>query len=472
MSNNILDKKYLKGLSKNELIRLLIERDTAQMEKINRLESLIQSLQSEIQSLKKDSSNSSKPPSSDMNKPGRNQSLREKSQKKSGGQFGHKGFGREQTEQPDRIVVCHPDVCHGCGHDLSETEGMIASKRQEADIPPIKLEITEYRQHSVVCPNCRKINLGQYPTHITAPVQFGVNIKSFIAYLNIKHKIPYERLALMFDDMLNVQISQGSIENTLDHLKTMCQPLHQKILATIKTGRWIGSDETGIHVDGKKWWLWVWQNLSGSFYTASASRGTQAAKENFGQDYQGTLIHDCWSAQLNTMAVSGHQLCHPHLIRDLNYLIEAYHSKWCYEMKQLLLASEKARDRIWRNDFDEKIRNRVMAQYQLKLSNLIIQPMSKKKEIATIQKRFKKHQDKILFFMESADVPFHNNFSEQAIRNAKIHQKISGGFRSTAGAERHAVILSVIETCRKQNLNVLDSLKQIYLGKFVFGVPE
>jgi len=303
-------------------------------------------------------------------------------------------------------------------------------------------------------------------------MQFGVNIKSFIVYLNIKHKIPYERLALMFDDMLNVQISQGSIENTLDHFKTKCQPLYQKILTTIKTGRWIGSDETGIHVDGKKWWLWVWQNLSGSFYVASTGRGTKTAEEHFGQDYQGTLIHDCWSAQLNTAAVSGHQLCHPHLIRDLNYLIETYHSRLCYQIKLLLPASEKARDRIWKNNFDKKIRNRVITQYQLELSNLIVQPLSKKKEIATIQKRFKKHQDKILFFMESADIPFHNNFSEQAIRNAKIHQKISGGFRSPAGAERHAIILSVIETCKKQNLNILDSLKQIYLGRFVFEVPE
>ena len=80
MNNNILDKKYLKGLSKNELIRLLIERDTIQTEKINQLESLVQSLQSlvqtlqlEIQSLKKDSSNSSKPPSSDMNRSQKNQ---------------------------------------------------------------------------------------------------------------------------------------------------------------------------------------------------------------------------------------------------------------------------------------------------------------------------------------------------------------------------------------------------------------
>lgn len=429
---------------------------------------LIKKLELEIQALKKDSSNSSKPPSSDLNKPKKNQSLREKSGKKSGGQNGHQGNGREQVDHPDKVVVCSPQSCHGCGHDLSNTAGTIISKRQETDIPPIELEITEYQQQRIVCPHCHQKNLGQYPDQITAPMQFGVNIKSFITYLNIKHKIPYERLTEIFQDMLNVQISQGSVENTLEHFKIKCQPLHQQILTIIKTSKWTGSDETGIYVDGQKWWLWVWQNVLGSYYAVSSSRGKQAVEEYFGS-YQGILIHDCWSAQLNTTTLLGHQLCHPHLIRDLNYLIETYHSKWCYQIKRLLISSKKARDKIWKNGFNENIRNQVIAKYQLRLSSLLGQQLSNQKEVTTIQKRFKKHQTKILYFMQFIDVPFHNNFSEQAIRNAKIHQKISGGFRSVAGAKRHAIILSVIETCRKHKLNILNSLKQIYLGTFSFN---
>ena len=461
--NSNIDKKYLKSLSKNQLIRFFLERDNLQSTRINQLETLVQSLQLEIQALKKDSSNSSKPPSSDMSKVKKNQSLREKSNKKSGGQNGHKGNCREQTDNPDIIIACSPQTCNGCGYDLSNIAGITTSKRQEADIPPIKLEVTEYRQQSVICPHCQKTNLGQYPEYISGPMQFGINIKSFITYLNIKHKIPYERLTEIFLDMLNVQISQGSIENTLECFKEKCQPYYQNILSIIKTGKWIGSDETGVHVNGKKWWLWIWQNTLGNYYAVSNSRGMKTVKEYFKQDYWGILIHDCWSAQLNTIARLGHQLCHPHLIRDLNYLIETFNSSWCYKMKCLLLASEKARDKIWKNSFNEQLRNQIIVDYQKQLAVFINAPLSKTKEIATMQKRFRKHQDKVLYFMQFTDVPFHNNSSEQAIRNAKIHQKISGGFRSEAGAKRHAVILSIIETCKKQNLNVFDSLKQIYL---------
>ena len=461
MSN--FEKKNLKSLSKNSLIRIVI--DFA--DKLQKQESRINELEQKIKSSEKDSSNSSKPPTTDNdNKPKKNQSLREKTNKKSGGQKGNNGNSKKMSKTPDKIVDCRPCACEDCGSSLRDTEGTVVDKRQEIDIPPIKLEITEYRLQSAICPNCQKGNLGKYPENISSNSQFGVNIKSFVTYLNIKHKVPFKRLTEIFEDMLNTKISEGSIENSLEQLKNKSLNLYQEILDTIKKERWTGSDETGIHVNGKKWWLWVWQNVKGSYYAATQSRGYKVVKEYFGENYWGILIHDCWSAHNNTIAKLGHQLCHPHLVRDLNYLIESYKNNWCYKMKELLLKSEKARDKIWTKNFNEQTRNAVITSYGKQLEILLTQNLSTEKEVATLQKRFRKHREKILYFMNFQDVPFHNNSSERAIRNAKIHKKVSGGFRSEAGAERHAILLSVIETCKKQDLNVLDSLKQIYSGTF------
>ena len=70
--------------------------------------------------------------------------------------------------------------------------------------------------------------------------------------------------------------------------------------------------------------------------------------------------------------------------------------------------------------------------------------------------------------MGDPDIPFDNNSSERAIRNAKLHKKISGGFRSDHGAERHVVLLSVIETCKKRKMDILASLKLMLQGKLSF----
>ncbi len=51
---------------------------------------------------------------------------------------------------------------------------------------------------------------------------------------------------------------------------------------------------------------------------------------------------------------------------------------------------------------------------------------------------------------------------------AKVKQKISGGFRSKRGAERHAVLLSIIETAKKQGLNILETIQAALNQSLVF----
>ena len=63
-----------------------------------------------------------------------------------------------------------------------------------------------------------------------------------------------------------------------------------------------------------------------------------------------------------------------------------------------------------------------------------------------------------LRFLENFAVPFTNNQAEQDIRMMKVKMKISGGFRTKAGAETFASLRSVISTARKQHWNILQAL--------------
>jgi len=170
--------------------------------------------------------------------------------------------------------------------------------------------------------------------------------------------------------------------------------------------------------------------------------------DNFGENYTGCLIHDCYSAQNNTKAC-WHQLCHAHLLRDLQFVIDTEHSIWAHRLQGFLARSQRARDHIWKTGFDLDQRERVIDNYYKQLNQFICQPVTSK-EAKRMQKRFKKHEEKILYFMTTPDVPPDNNGSERAIRNAKVKQKVSGGYRSYRGAERQAALLSVIETARNK----------------------
>lgn len=268
-------------------------------------------------------------------------------------------------------------------------------------------------------------------------------------------------------DLFNYEIGTGSIDNILELAYDKGQKFQTDIMHFLRSSKWNGSDETGLRFEGKRGWLWTWQNLDASYYAVERGRGYEVVAKHFGEDYEGSLVHDCWPAQNNTKA-KGHQLCHPHLQRDLEYLIKEYRSKWAYDMYMLLLASQKARDQIWQEDFDESLRDKVIEEYEDELEKLNQRELKVDEEI-TLQNRFKKHKEKIFFFMTDPEIPFHNNGSEQAVRAAKVKQKISGCFRSKNGADRHACLLSFVETCRKQELNILESIRRLFQNEFSFG---
>lgn len=67
----------------------------------------------------------------------------------------------------------------------------------------------------------------------------------------------------------------------------------------------------------------------------------------------------------------------------------------------------------------------------------------------------------VFVFLFDPHVPPDNNASERAVRNVKVKQKVSGQFKSENGAQRFAVIRSVIDTLIKNEVNILDTLKTL-----------
>jgi hypothetical protein len=63
------------------------------------------------------------------------------------------------------------------------------------------------------------------------------------------------------------------------------------------------------------------------------------------------------------------------------------------------------------------------------------------------------HRDLFLAYTADLTLPFDNNAAERDLRMVKLQAKISGEFRSHAGAARFATIRSYIATHRKQAQN-------------------
>jgi transposase len=69
----------------------------------------------------------------------------------------------------------------------------------------------------------------------------------------------------------------------------------------------------------------------------------------------------------------------------------------------------------------------------------------------------------LTLFYRKAGVPLDNNI-ERAVRMPKVKQKISGCFRTVAGAENFCVIRSCLDTLRKQGHGMLEVLQRAFDG--------
>jgi transposase len=451
----MVSKEELSKLSKEQLVDLVYDL----LIKVDALTAQVQMLQAEVNRLKakKNSGNSSLTPSQDMFRL-KNQSLREKSNRKSGGQPGHKGETLLMTPDPDKVIEHRPDgICPQCGKIHSEESFELLGKRQVVDIPVIKASVIEHRVFQTIC-SCGHVTSGDYPAGVAAPVQYGNNLISLVAYLSSRQYIPYNRLSELINSITNVSMSEGTVYNLLNKAANLVLPIYEGIKEEISKAITIGGDETGVKVNTNKFWAWTWQTINATYITISPSRGYVTVQGTFPDGFpQATLVSDSLAAQLKTPA-KRHQLCLAHLLRDLNYFQELYHLKWVTDMKDILSKAITLKNRMIPEQYEQIFEER--SELLNDFDQLIKQELPEKyAKIFPLHKRLKKRKHQVFNFLFYPEVPYDNNGSERAIRNLKVKQKVSGGFRSDRGAEIFAVLRSVVDTVIKKGGNPSESLR-------------
>ena len=405
----------------------------------------------------KNSNNSSIPPSKDENRPKKNQSLRKKSGKKSGGQKGHKGHTLDMISNPDKVVNYFPAICEECGKDLSTFESKLTEKRQLIELPQIRPICIEHQVHCKRC-SCGHLNKSVFPADIKAPIQYGTNVENLVAYLNIGQYLPYKRISSMLGNLFNLPLSQGSIKNMITRFAEKLLPTYENIRKEIESATIVGSDETGAKLNGDKWWFWTWQNEKATYITASDNRAFRTVEDNFHKGFEkATLVSDRYGAHLKTKA-NAHQICISHLCRDVDYLIELTKSLAIKRLKLLLNDALLLKQQLLPEQYHQPnlVRNFIRKE-TFKLINA--DHGNEHKKVKAFFKQLSKYRNHIYEFLYNEHVPPDNNGSERAIRNVKVKQKVSTMFKTKQGINNYAIIRSVFDTCIKRQIDIFDPSK-------------
>ncbi len=164
-------------------------------------------------------------------------------------------------------------------------------------------------------------------------------------------------------------------------------------------------------------------------------------------------------------------------MRELVFLFEQHQQVWAKDLFDLFLEmlkqmkDRKSRDApMSRKEFKHwrrRYRNILKAGRQanpLSPAQLARKRPKQSKE-QNLLDRLEAYEECILAFLWDWDLPFTNNEAERAFRMIKTRLKISGCFRTLAGACRHVRIRSYISTVRKHGLPVLEHLRNALDGR-------
>jgi transposase len=441
-------------------------------------DALIYALLERIEELERrlglNSTNSSKPPASDgLKKARRVQSLRRPSGKKSGGQAGHEGTTLRQVESPDAVCDQYPPTCGQCGAGLAAEASTGYQKRQVFELPaPQPLQVTEHRAHQSWCAQCGSTTQAAFPAEVTAAVQYGRALTALVVYLQCWQLIPEDRLAELLRDVFGVDLATATIA-ALSHKKAAELA---EVAATIETQVAQASvkhlDETGLRLGGLTHWLHVASTWGLTCYRLSRQRGAMWTR------MVGTIIHDHWAPYL-TMTGVVHALCNAHHLRELRALREIEKEPWARDLARVLRwachAVNLARWRerplsprflAWIAARYDRLGAQGLAFHQAQPPLTAVSAPGATKRRGRVRRRvghnlllrLQTHKEATLRFLTDPAVPFTNNQAEQDLRMMKVKQKISGGFRSEAGAHTFVVLRTVLSTARKQGWNILHSL--------------
>lgn len=330
----------------------------------------------------------------------------------------------------------------------------------------IRRNNTAYHGKRKQCKSCGKVFTARIPEDVKG-LSFDGNIQSIASFLKFACRFTHPLLHSFFTGF-GVQISYGQITEMLQRNSKKLHPAYSHLKhAGIKQGSYLHSDATGtkrkqpatqkitnqhLHFLGNKFL---------SLFKITMNYNSTVLNQFLGKEGRRKLyISDDGSPNGSRLKVKRKQLCWIH--EDRHYLklsprLNTYREKLQTVINQLLefyhLAKEYGenptpeRKKKLKEMFNTITRQKTgyeALDHQLTLTN--------------------RKRNRLLLFLDYPFLPIQNNQAEQDIREFVVMRKISGETKSQNGdrsIERH---LSIIQTARKQGLNVYETLHGLLTG--------
>ena len=385
---------------------------------------------------------------------------------KRGAPKGHPGKGRLRPKEIHEEVYIYPRRCP-CGS--SDIEGYERSFDEHVveDIE-VRKKVSLFRMHYGRCRSCGRVVSPQRDGSIIPNSRIGPmgrSVGSYLHYLGI----PYRKVKKIFKEIFNLDMSHTSLMHFDTKQAENGLGLFEGIKEVVRTSSYVNIDETGWRVEARNCWLWVLVTEDAVLYVIDESRGSKVVTGILGDRYGGVLGSDFYSAY-NPIEALGKQRCLPHLLREIKdieeknqFPLDSIDGRFSNELKEVLKGSIAS----W-NEYKRGIkgieelredRDRIISRMVEIIQIPVEAPDTKR-----ILERIMRHNNELFVFLDNPKVEPTNNRAERQLRVNVIMRKITFGNRSSHGAEKHQIIMSIVETGRLNGVEPLKLFLSLTLG--------
>lgn len=436
-------------------------------EENQQLQRRIAELERELAKARKTSKTSSKPPSSDVTKPRKSpQAPAIFAPRDPGGQPGHPKHERTDfsPEELTGTVDYTLSSCPKCGGLVSPAE-QVPRVIQQVEIVEVPIQIEEHRGLAFWCSACQTIHYAPFPSTVTKGGLFGPRLTALVAYMKGVCHASFSTIRKFLRDVVKVQISRGYLRKLIAKVSDALEPAFDELLRALPEQDVLNIDETGHKDCGERFWTWCFKASMYTLFRIDKSRGSQVLLDVLGEEFNGLVGCDYFSAYRKYMRLNEKvtvQFCLAHVIRDVKYLMTVPDADTrCYgeclrdEFRRLFEIFHRGHEQEWAPyTFQralEVARERIVATATTQVPST--------SEAQNMAKRFATHGASFFHFITYQDwIGPTNNLAEQAIRFVVIDRRITQGTRSRAGRKWCERIWTVMATCTQRGLDVFDFL--------------
>ncbi len=384
---------------------------------------------------------------------------------------------REELVTPKELPKCP------CCNEVMKESGLFDSSEKLETVPK-KYYIVRSKRPKFNCGNCHGAMVNTPAEASIVPTSnYGDSLIIDVSLSKYCDLIPMERYSEIAYRNGLAELPPQSLIGLTHHLAKFLSPVYEKIKQEILSSSVLQADETPHKMlegdDKYNWYLWGFFYRYGCCFEAHGTRSGDIAINFLKESQANFLVTDGYSGYKRAIKKIKYDLdrdvlgifCNAHAYR---YFRDAG-TTWEEEVEPVLKLYGKIYElEKQRKEGAQKFPSDMqleLRQKMLPLFEQIKKYCEEKIDDSMPESSFKKslgyflnHYDGLTFCTTNIDIPLDNNLSEREMRPPVVGRKTWIGTHSKRGAKTAAVVFSLVQSCKMNDVNPRDYFPWIVSG--------